>query len=361
MDRSKIAANNSFFLVRINFILSVMIVWHHAYNIETFNLIGINTLIAKVLIQIENFFSILQLVAVPIFFIISGYLFYINYSWKKVVDKYKTRIKSVLIPYIIWNAIVYIFYFLLTHINSIKDYMSMKQIELSWYSIYRNIVCCDINSSMWFIRSLIDLIAFSPLFFIALNKNKVISWILVLLSFAIYIIFPIGQHTTLFSLQFFLLGGLLARYYPEKLFFPVKKREGILAFLLLVIIICIYIINNLFDYHRIRSILLLIEALLFWISIRSLQCLSSTDNPPWFFEISFFIYCMHGIVLESIEKLIYIIGGKTVAFAYIDYFIAPILSICIIIICAKFLSERCILVWNILNGYRQKRGRLQCH
>lgn len=350
--KNRISNSNSLFLIRVNFLLALLIVWHHVYNVETFNLMGNNTIFAKGLLYLENFFSIFQMVAVPTFLIISGYLFFINYSWDKVREKYKTRFKSLLVPYLVWNTIVFLFFFVLTHISGFKEYINKPEVELSWHSIYRNIIFCDLNFSMWFIRALIVIVAFSPILFFFLNKSKTVGWIIVILSFIAYAFFPVGQHTALFSLPFFLFGGLLGKYYHEILFLQVKRKTSIIAFVLLVLVIAVFVEGNVFDYPRIRPILLFLEVCIFWIVIRRMKYFSSSAEPPWLFRITFFIFCLHGIVLESVEKLIYIIGGNNVTCAYIDYFFAPVISIGLIFIIAKILHSKCNLIWNVLNGYR---------
>ena len=352
MEKIQISKTDRIYLIRVNFILSIMVVWHHAYNIDTFKLTENNAFFAKGLVFFENFLSIIQLVAVPMFFLISGYLLFVNYSWNKVIQKYRTRVKSLLIPYIVWNAIVFVFFYTLTHINYINKYINMTKIELSWYNLYRNIIFSDINSSMWFIRALIVLVIFSPLFFYGLNKSKKAGWVLVIISFVVYFFFPIGHHTSLFALPFFLLGGLLARHYPEKMFIHVKKRVSLIGLALFIFVVYIYIIFSAFDNIKLRHVLLLVEMSLFGIYISGLECLKSANTPPWFFRISFFIFCLHGMVLESIEKIIYISLGNNVMCAYVDYFLAPVLTLCIILIIAKFLSSKCVHIWKILNGNR---------
>ena len=48
---------------------------------------------------------------VPAFFFVSGFLFF--YSHKSYSDKLKSRVKSLLIPYVFWNAIILFAYGLL--------------------------------------------------------------------------------------------------------------------------------------------------------------------------------------------------------------------------------------------------------
>ncbi len=44
-------------------------------------------------------------IAVPIFFLMSGYLFFAGFVWSKenYLDKVKSRIKTLLIPFLFWN------------------------------------------------------------------------------------------------------------------------------------------------------------------------------------------------------------------------------------------------------------------
>lgn len=56
--------------------------------------------------------SFLPGAAVPLFFIIAGFLFFKNFpeqwSWGKYKDKLQSRIKTLLIPYLVWNIIQFL-------------------------------------------------------------------------------------------------------------------------------------------------------------------------------------------------------------------------------------------------------------
>lgn len=58
--------------------------------------------------------------AVPIFFFISGFLFFYHgdFSASQYIKKCKNRIHTLLIPYIIWNIIVYVILLLKQHLSS---------------------------------------------------------------------------------------------------------------------------------------------------------------------------------------------------------------------------------------------------
>ena len=54
---------------------------------------------------------VLTHIAVPTFFFISGFLFFVNFmewSWDGYKKKMKSRVKTLLIPYMLWNAIPFL-------------------------------------------------------------------------------------------------------------------------------------------------------------------------------------------------------------------------------------------------------------
>ena len=67
----------------------------HLYGYKWFRLIAIH-LVADV--------------AVPAFFFIAGYLLYANidFTWNNYVHKLRNRVKSLLVPYLLWNTICFL-------------------------------------------------------------------------------------------------------------------------------------------------------------------------------------------------------------------------------------------------------------
>ena len=54
---------------------------------------------------------VLTHIAVPTFYLISGYLFFINFqkwSWEGYKKKLNSRIKTLLVPYLLWNAVPFL-------------------------------------------------------------------------------------------------------------------------------------------------------------------------------------------------------------------------------------------------------------
>lgn len=102
-------------------ICTIFVVYIHSDNTTQYELNGKIGDIAKF---IEGIIapSIIN-VAVPIFFLVSGLLFFRDYNWNKVLSKYKSRIKSIAIPYFAWNSI-YTLVAIFFSVSIIGKYMS---------------------------------------------------------------------------------------------------------------------------------------------------------------------------------------------------------------------------------------------
>ena len=84
---------------RLNFIAAlcaIFVVYIHSDNTTQYELCG---WIGEITKFIEGILaSSIISVAVPLFFLISGLLFFRDYNLNKVLSKYKSRIKSTVIP-----------------------------------------------------------------------------------------------------------------------------------------------------------------------------------------------------------------------------------------------------------------------
>lgn len=166
---------------------------------------------------IVNFFDGLTLIAVPYFFLISGYFLskHIsdNSSWyRKEVLK---RIKSIIIPFIIWNILYIIYFFLLnsiarclgysTHINP-PDVTSVGGIITA---LGLNPMANCFHEHLWYLRTLFIFVLISPLLVLCIKKiNSLIHFILVyaIILSPWFLICWNWQFTVFFEFFFNLLG-----------------------------------------------------------------------------------------------------------------------------------------------------------
>lgn len=76
------------------------------------------------------------------------------------------------------------------------------------------------------------------------------------------------------------------------------------------------------------------------------------NDIKWWIKCTFYYYCAHDMILETIEKVILLIGGRSYFMAIFDYIMAPAMTLLILIEAAVILRKRIPPIWNLLNGGR---------
>lgn len=117
-------------------------------------------------------------VAVPLFFFISGYLFFYHvssFSFSLYKKKLRTRIHTLLIPYLFWNVFILIGHWAIDLLSTVeltsgtyklvRDY-TLEDYIRSFWSINRSM---PINGVLWFIRNLMIMVVCSPLVYFVLR------------------------------------------------------------------------------------------------------------------------------------------------------------------------------------------------
>ena len=321
----------------LSFILAILVVIRHTSNIEVYGLTS------GVLFWIEKFFAELTDLAVPTFFVLSGYLFFQNYTPKILLKKWKSRLFSLLIPYLIWNGISYLYILAISSIPNIRDRISNPIVSFSLFDFCKDLVLGENNFVTWFLRCLIVYTIVTPLiYWIIKNKyGAIIS--LVLLGVAITII----NKQVLNYWIMYLLGACLGIHLKAFMTADFSPKIVICAFGYLLISV---IIGVFFEEKQITiyTLLRLSQVIAIWIYT---DCLAKETKPKWWMKISFFVYLCHNMVLESVEKGFLIVFGRNGIGALLDFIFAPIITL-LIIIALAFVLRKIKPVWSILTGSR---------
>lgn len=120
-------------------------------------------------------------VAVPLYFFISGFLFFHGiekFDWWHLRRKLCRRVHSLVIPYFFWNVVFMLFVgvvhatapSLLTYKRSFAD-MTLPQVANCFWNLSQGLI------PLWFIRDLVIMSLFSPLIYIALH-HKYHIWVI---------------------------------------------------------------------------------------------------------------------------------------------------------------------------------------
>jgi len=129
-------------------------------------------------------------VAMPTFFVMSGYLFFVNVTeWnaKTYWSKLRRRVKTLLVPYIIWNIAM--------------------AVKLQTFSL--SIFIEPGNMPLWFLRDLIIVSLLTPIIYIGVRKLG--YWLFAILL-PIYLtgLYAVQPGPTPYAVCFFTLGSFLS-------------------------------------------------------------------------------------------------------------------------------------------------------
>lgn len=127
------------------------------------------------------------LVAVPSFFLISGYLFFQkldNYNIGKYKQKIKNRLKTLLVPYIIWNILAYVVFVLTNITHGIG--MNESWGRVSYGSLWNAHGGLPFNNPLWFVRDLMVLCLLAPLIYFAIKRVGIMFCLLLVFYILIY-------------------------------------------------------------------------------------------------------------------------------------------------------------------------------
>lgn len=122
-------------------------------------------------------------VAVPLFFMISGFLFFLNTDFNKAtyLRKLRSRSKSLLIPYLFWNIAFLIFYYVASHLPVLQQFFkgadySLEFVLSSLWGKHNpeevNPMTYPIAYQFWFIRDLMVVVLLTPLIHLLIQKLK---------------------------------------------------------------------------------------------------------------------------------------------------------------------------------------------
>ena len=266
------------------------------------------------LVYIFNYFYWLLLPArVPTLFIISGYFFFRSQKERSVhffVDKYKRRVYSLLLPYLVWNAIaILLMYFrydiIVDNGYSLADYLS------GFWSSAINGNGLPANNPLWFMRDLMVVTLMAPAInYLVKGRYGLLSIILLAACYAINVGIPVCGMS-MEAILFFSVGAYLAIHKVDITSIP--KHLGVMM-LLLYIPVQLFMNGLSSDCEYIHCFDLLtscikITAVFYLVSLLFKK--NILKPTPKLGKISFLLYALHGIIIGPIIMVLYKLSGAT--------------------------------------------------
>lgn len=121
-------------------------------------------------------------VAVPTFFLISGFLYFSNFNnLNDYITKIKKRINSIVVPYFLWSFLNWLYFAIITHVSVISTKMNMRPVRLDLKSAIQDIAMSN-YAPLWFLRVLFCLCIFGGALNAVLNYRKVMLAVTLMLT-----------------------------------------------------------------------------------------------------------------------------------------------------------------------------------
>lgn len=349
------APKESFFRKKITFmnvILTFMIVMLHATPNLRFGIpIDGNT---PVIYGLRN----LAEVAVPLFFFLSGLLFYCNCRSNDIHYKIKRRFVNLVIPYILWNTFFFGIYWVLSHWTFTASRMHMVEVPSNLVYILNGILNSKFTP-LWFIKDLIIFTLCAPAIYFLIHTKKLAVGAVVV-TMTVGLIFDFSYENPITWCPIYLQGAVIGRYFYNDAsrhcssaltsYLKGCYSQYIAITLLSVCFICLYALilvepGSITIYRYATPIIL-------WIATDLIlgQYLDDSFVIKTWMGYSFFIYCTHYFVLNILQKVA-VLNFKPTEFLLTSLMIiTPAITILLLIWLASKLSY--FKFYKVLTGGR---------
>ena len=304
--------------------------------------------------------------AVPTFFFISGYLFFMkgDFSISTYRNKLHKRIKTLFVPYVAWIAL----YVVSTIIYKVMEDPSFNIMTFFKDNGYlRLFYDCNVWHTqmsllsgpflipLWYIRDLMVMVIISPLIYFLIKRTRHI-YIICLTCLFLLRLWPDIHGISLTAIFFFSLGSE----------FSIRKRNFVVDMykisnitnILFAVLLAIILMQCLHIYIMDFSVfpLFLVVGVVFLFNLTSSYVRRNISKKNNLSKYSFFMYCAHhvlliGLSIKIVDKFLIVVENETLK-QLLALLITPILLIFICIMLYKVIQRFMPSVLKILTGER---------
>lgn len=319
-------------------IATIFVLYRHSLNyfafFGTWTGVGINKIIQDSVMCFTQ-------IAVPYFFVISGFFFckkqYNSYSKYKVL--LLSKVKTLLIPFIIWNLLCFVILYILDN-NTFNNNISLK-------SLIQDLILSKWNGPMWYIRDLFILMMLIPIYQWIIN-SKYILLQLIPLFIMFFIWIPVDSSFISSEAIFFFYIGCMISSKDKILKYKMKKYMLIFPLLFWILYSTgIFPYKNIFI-HRFNTIIGLI---IFWQVIDAIPK-SVFKYIIKYSSFSFIIYASHSYIIKILKNGIALFFKGNELIALLTFILLPIITSILVINIAKQWKKHFPISYNISTGNR---------
>lgn len=347
-------------LNNLRFPLSIIVVGIHVFSLtETYHPGSESVHVVK-----SIFDCFLAPIAVPCFFFISGYFFFLNYenSWNSYKEKIRKRIYRLLIPYIIWNILVLIklcLYFGWETASftptSILNVFWDRNISPFGNGLESNILY-PLNIPLWYIRDLMICVVVTPIVFLVVKR---ISWLSLYALFALFMVLTLSdtyQAQFANSLCLFCWGGYFS-ILKKKL--PVENN-----ILFGIFVVSFLLLGSLKMFGLLYLIpfllgdkILIILGILILMNLSNKFQLREKYMSSVFVRSTYFVFLSHYLFYHESFKIIYKVIPQTFLLDAITYILGIVFTYIVSVTIYRLMEIFCRPILQILVGSYNSYGK----
>ena len=304
-------------------------------------------------------------IAVPVFFFISGFLFFSrlkDWDWSVYFGKLRKRGKTLLVPYLLWVGLA-ILWLIVFHSATgmvpgngavpLKEYLSDNGWGLMFWNCARNFQfsttknilgwempsAFPYNYPLWFIRDLIVLCVFAPVIHFAVRKTK--GWILAILYplYLMHIWIPLEGFSAE-GLFYFSLGAVLRLDGKDPV--QIFGRYKIPSYIALAaaVSLCVWTYGS--DGWKYARVIITLPGLVAGFNLfASLLQKGIIRGNPFLAECSFPVFAGHTVGLTALTSILFnkLFPELTDLTRFLVYLLRPAIIIVIILV-VFYLAKR---------------------
>lgn len=296
--------------------------------------------------SIQHLFSdLLPAACVPIFFLMSGFLFFWQIEeWNKesFLIKFKKRFHSLVVPYLIWNTFTIALFacmhlFLPSLINpnfeNVPDWGLLHYLSAYWDGSGG----FPINYPLWFLRNLIVMVYLTPLFYLLVYRMGIVRW----LGLAAFVVWYFTSESGTSMGAFYFYSGVLFAYLINKntdLGGQILKRIAYASGVVFASMIVLSMMNMQLTPcdNNILRLSGTVALLGVFIDITK----KGLELPKWLGESCFFIYLYHALPLLVLSRVLVKVLHPVSSFSWIVVYFTNYLLIIVIGVVLYYILNR---------------------
>jgi surface polysaccharide O-acyltransferase-like enzyme len=345
----------------LSFFLVVLVVIVHAYNTNQvteptglYRIYGLNGFIQ------EYFCQGMNRIASPLFFIISGYLFFVNLTGKRqdFVRKVKKRFITLIVPYLLWSLWGILFYiFLQSALPSTISFSRGHILDYDLGKLLNTFFLDPVPYQLWYVRDLAVFAIISPLLYLLLKYLRVSLLLLCVFIWIYDFDFVVFRNQ---SLLFFVFGAYISSGAGERIN---NKSTWITSVYtsLWVLIVLFKTILVYYDYQNLTMLIIIhkISIVAGILAINNLYNIIIVDYTELvrtklfsFVTFSFFLFASHEPLETVLKKGLLLVLGNGEAMSLIVFLITPVLTIILCVFTGYHLKRLAPKFYGTITGWR---------